>query len=789
MSALADIFTAVRLTLDGTGFEAQALALADRSGKNVGDRLSQQLSGKLKSAALGGMGALGGAGLSAAISGANELDAAMRQLQADTGMTDAAAKLAEHSIAGMYGNNLQGIGEIGKTLAVVINGLDLTGAAADAMTEKFLKFETATGQDSSAVSAFHEILNAWGLDASSAQHIMDLLVASHQKYGSSVVDNQASLQRLAPQMKAMNMTIDDTVNLLNLFDAAGLDASKAQFALNTAVKNLKPGQTFNDLIAQVTAIEDPTLRAQEAIKIFGARGGVGLANALKPGIQSLADFATSADDTAGASEKAAGRIEASIGNQAVKVLHGLKGVLADFATTLGVGGDSVLMAAALLGPRLATALLAGIGGVGGLLVPRLAGLLTADVMPWMTAGTKIGTIIGAAIGPAMAIAAVAAVALVWDSINKDLNKQADALQVQTTEWAKTATVEQLKAQREVILQGISDIANMPLGQLLYGDQLASLKRQYDVATAAIADRAATGNIGAGSEFGKNFTTGVASGIAAGTPKILAAVKDWFSGDELFALFRTDMTGSIAAAAADAGKGAMGALAAAIVANQQTPIDAYQTMLDLMKKTPTATQEAARLAGSLISGELASGLSDGRPAVHAQAIEAKRDIYTRLMELVKSGQPLGKEAMAELAKGMKSKNDDVAAAATLVYNAAMDVLKGAKTGARTAGVAAGSAFASGVKAGSGSTWNLLLGKPSQTQFEQGRAGGGSVTAGMPYIVGEHRPELFVPQTNGYILPSVPAGRGMNVNIEHVEIADAHDEFSLTQSLRFLAAVQG
>jgi len=34
----------------------------------------------------------------------------------------------------------------------------------------------------------------------------------------------------------------------------------------------------------------------------------------------------------------------------------------------------------------------------------------------------------------------------------------------------------------------------------------------------------------------------------------------------------------------------------------------------------------------------------------------------------------------------------------------------------------------------------------------RAAGGPVTAGMPYIVGEHRPELFVPDVNGRIIPN-------------------------------------
>ena len=36
----------------------------------------------------------------------------------------------------------------------------------------------------------------------------------------------------------------------------------------------------------------------------------------------------------------------------------------------------------------------------------------------------------------------------------------------------------------------------------------------------------------------------------------------------------------------------------------------------------------------------------------------------------------------------------------------------------------------------------------------RAAGGPVTKGQPYIVGEKRPELFVPNSSGKILPRVP-----------------------------------
>lgn len=58
-----------------------------------------------------------------------------------------------------------------------------------------------------------------------------------------------------------------------------------------------------------------------------------------------------------------------------------------------------------------------------------------------------------------------------------------------------------------------------------------------------------------------------------------------------------------------------------------------------------------------------------------------------------------------------------------------------------------------------TWNDYL----STGNVKYRAGGGDVMAGQPYIVGEKRAELFVPETNGIIVPQVPEGGSGTVNV--------------------------
>jgi hypothetical protein len=61
---------------------------------------------------------------------------------------------------------------------------------------------------------------------------------------------------------------------------------------------------------------------------------------------------------------------------------------------------------------------------------------------------------------------------------------------------------------------------------------------------------------------------------------------------------------------------------------------------------------------------------------------------------------------------------------------------------------------------------LLGSAFMSFFGGFREGGGDVNAGMAYVVGEKRPEIFVPKTNGTIIPNVSSATGgqpININI--------------------------
>jgi hypothetical protein len=71
----------------------------------------------------------------------------------------------------------------------------------------------------------------------------------------------------------------------------------------------------------------------------------------------------------------------------------------------------------------------------------------------------------------------------------------------------------------------------------------------------------------------------------------------------------------------------------------------------------------------------------------------------------------------------------------------------------------------------------------------REGGGPVTAGQPYIVGEKRPELFVPTVSGAIVPQVPQPRSPGILSASAQRVDVHVHTSgeITASPLFYSGV--
>ncbi len=409
MASIADLFFTFR------GDDRQLRLDASKAGEGAGQTLGQRMSSGMKTtfkAGLVGVGAAGGALFGVAAKGGAELTETIAKYRAETGATAAEAEAAQASIGKLYRNNTAGFATLGDVLTRVHNDLGLTGEAAETAAQKVLDYAKVTGQDAvAAVGTLDDLTDTFNLTSAEQADVLDKLVVSHQRYGGSVESNQQALIDLAPALRAANLSYDDGIGLLNLFEKSGIDAAAAPAALTKALQKVKSPAELQRLIADIQATQDPFERATKASDLFGAKAGVKLAAALAAGTGGLGEFAISADEAGGAVEKASDVIDASPYNQLQLALRKVTGGLAELGTKFG---PVVLGFSQLGGPKLIGGLTAGLGAIVGKVLPgiapALAGIIPAVTGVLATIGSAMGGIIAAAIPIGMALLPVILVA-------------------------------------------------------------------------------------------------------------------------------------------------------------------------------------------------------------------------------------------------------------------------------------------------------------------------------------------------------------------------------------------
>jgi hypothetical protein len=191
----------------------------------------------------------------------------------------------------------------------------------------------------------------------------------------------------------------------------------------------------------------------------------------------------------------------------------------------------------------------------------------------------------------------------------------------------------------------------------------------------------------------------------------------------------------------------------------------------------ATNDALINSFSSLGGQIANSLNIGNDAM-------KGFVQTIISNAPKVIQAIMAQAAANKAAASANQVSNLKDATGNVIVSATSAAKGLGPiglAALPILIGAGLAIISGAFKGGGK--GSQSGGASQTFTNTpGREFGGSVLAGRPYIVGEKRPELFVPSSNGIIMPRIPTmgsngmgnnGAGTNRVIVQVEGVIAND----------------
>jgi hypothetical protein len=744
------------LIADGSQLTPGVEKEAGKAGDAGAKTLSAKLAAGLRTDGIRAFGAASAGAFAVATKGALEMEDAVARIRSETGASAEEAAQIARSANRIAGDQQQSLATVSDVAIAVRKNLGATGDELDRLTEATVKYARVTGQDAvAAVSDMDDIVDAYGLSLADVTKVQDQLVASNQKYGGSVEDNQKALAQFAPQLKALGATVDDGISLLNLFAASGVDASSAMAALNTAVTRLKPGETLNDLIRQVSSIEDPVKRAQKAVELFGAKGGVSLANVLKPGINGLNDFAVSADDAAGTVDASVDALDSSLGARLRKVLSQAQAALRGFGADLGPGitaAASVATLATSLGLDKAIAAAWGKVAASGV-VKAAAGL----------AGAASGALYAAAAGAAETLATPMAAA--WGRL---MAVPAVAAAVRLAGAAAGEAFAAAAIAVPIIIpivaaEGMHQGANDALGLAPDADQAARNKevlRRFDAALARNVDEVAANGAtqAAFDHAGELYGQATAAGLQSSAPKVTTATVTMVDAATYAGIQAAQKANAIGRAIPDN-------TADGIRARMAAPRDAFKQLLDDMLHAISPVKEQARLLGNLTSKKLRDGLMSGNPLIRRQAEETQTLILNRLEELVKLGVPLGKDAAQAVANGLHSRNPQMRKQAELLAKFLPDALDDQKGPANRKGINLGAAAANGLKSGFGHpvlTADIHVRGSSNTQ---GRALGGPMFAGTPYFVNERtaHSEIAVPAVNTYMLNHAQAVQALQAAV--------------------------
>ena len=343
-----------------------------------------------------------------------------------------------------------------------------TGQELEDLSTQFIKFAELNGVEvSSSIDKVQSAMAAFGLDASNAGYVLDVMNKAGQDTGVSMDSLASDLLTNNAVLQDMGLGLNQSVAFLSGMDKAGVNASDVITGLNQAMKNAaKEGKSTGDALGeiqdQLVGASTDAEAAQLAMELFGSRSGAKIAEMVRDGRLNfeefggvITDFTGSVDDTFAAVTDPVDNLQQvfnGLKQAGSELIEALGPALSDVVSGLadGVGKltdawnglspemqDTILKVAgiaAVAGPLLAIGgkVIGGVekvaGGIGGL-VGKIGGIgKAADTAasPVATAGGSFATMAGEALKLIAAAAALVLVAIAIGMLVDSAIKIADA---------------------------------------------------------------------------------------------------------------------------------------------------------------------------------------------------------------------------------------------------------------------------------------------------------------------------------------------------------------------------
>lgn len=261
--------------------------------KNVGQNMTQYVT--LPIAALG----------AGAVMSFKQIDAGYDTMIKKTGATGEAAEAMKDIIDELATTIPTDFETAGAAVGEVNTRFGATGKELKTLSGQFIKFAQLNNTDvSTSIDLVQQAMDAFGMEASDAGTMLDILNKVGQNTGISVDQLAASMVTNSAALQSMGLDASQAAQFLGEMEVAGIDSSQMMTglkkALSKAAKEGKPlDQALGEIQDALVNAKDDTEAMNLASELFGSKAGPAIATACRNGVIDFNDLGTAVEDAGG----------------------------------------------------------------------------------------------------------------------------------------------------------------------------------------------------------------------------------------------------------------------------------------------------------------------------------------------------------------------------------------------------------------------------------------------------------------------------------------------------------
>ena len=238
------------------------------------------------------------AAAAASVAAFNSVDSALDDVAIRTGATGETLQEMQDIATDIATSMPVSWGDVGEAVGEINTRFGLTGEELDSLSRDFLQFSRINNQNvASSVDNVSRMIAGFGLEASDATSVLDMLNVVGQQTGMDVGQLSEALATNAGTFAAMGLSAEQAASFMSQASLAGLTTQQSMVGLRSAINYASTeGMDLADVFEMVSENADDTGLMMD---IFGTRTGAAIGNAIANGTISLTDFESTLGDFSG----------------------------------------------------------------------------------------------------------------------------------------------------------------------------------------------------------------------------------------------------------------------------------------------------------------------------------------------------------------------------------------------------------------------------------------------------------------------------------------------------------